>query len=479
MRFQKGVTLVELLVALLIMSTVVVGAQRLIDQYLNDTTSAVTAQHMSTVGQAAQSYIKDNYAAVSAVATATTPALIKISTLVTAGYLANGFTATNAHGQTVCVLVLEPTAGQLNALVVAEGGTAIDDLTLGGVASVLGAAGGGVYASDPTNLRGAMGGWATPIGNFANANASGQKCNGTAGTVSITAGHPVMALWFNGGDVTAGFLYRNSVPGHPELNQMNTALDMNGNAINNAATVQLNTVVTSGAACTTNGVVARDANGAVMSCQGGQWKSQGSAYWQDPVANYASLPACNAGIAWQTRVVQTPGVGSGPRAYTCNGASWQALAVDNNGNLTVAGTLTAANATVSGTATLDTLAGNLTISTTATEGSACSPNGRIARDANGLLLSCQSGVWKKQGTGGPGLNTGQPGSFCAPGVYCGRSSGAALCFTSYTTTTIDPFGGSTTTTTEVVTTNVTWGGWWYSASYNPAIVCQSGLIWYN
>ena len=406
MRFQRGVTLIELLVALLIMSTVVVGTSRLVDQYLNDTTSAVTAQHMATVGQAAQSYIQDNYAAVSAVATAATPALIKVSTLTGAGYLTNGFSATNSHNQTVCVLVLEPTPGQLNALVVSEGGTAIDDLTLGGIASVIGAAGGGVYASDATNLRGAMGGWITPIGSFANANASGQRCDGSAGNVAITAGHPIMALWFNGGDVTAGFLYRDPVPGHPELNQMNTALDMNNNAINNAATIALNTIVVNGAVCTTNGVVARDANGAVMSCQGGTWKSQGSAYWQDPVPNVGILPACNAAVAWQTRIVQVPTIGTGPRGYTCNGASWQALAVDDSGNLMIPGGLTvngnttlgdAVTDTVSipGTATINKLAGNLEVTVTVTEGAACSPNGRIARDGNGLLLSCQSGVWKR------------------------------------------------------------------------------------
>ena len=37
-----------------------------------------------------------------------------------------------------------------------------------------------------------------------------------------------------------------------------------------------------------------------------------------------------------------------------------------------------------------------------TEGSGCSFNGLIARDINGLILSCQSGAWKR-GSGGGGL----------------------------------------------------------------------------
>lgn len=436
-RRQRGTTLLELIIALAIMSGIMTGLYQLVDVFNQNTKSAVVSQHMSTVGQAAQAYIKDNYSAVSAVATATAPALIRVSTLTSTNYLQTGFTAANSYGQTVCVLVLQPAANQLAALVVAEGGTAIDDLTLGQIASTMGASGGGVYSTAATTLKGAMGGWSTAVGNFANANASGLHCDGTAGAVAIAAGRPIQALWFANGDVTSGFLYRSSVAGHPELNQMQTALDMNSNAINNAATIGLNTVVTQGNACTTNGVVARDAAGAVMSCQSGTWNSQGSAYWKDPVANVAALPACNASAAWQTRIVRTPTVGSGPRGYTCNGATWQPLAVDDSGNLTIAGTMTAAtaaitgNATVSGTSTLNALAGNLTVTTTATVGAACSPNGRIAQDGTGLLLSCQSGSWQKaQGAGGTGWNAlvapllGRSVS-CSSGVWYGAISVAA------------------------------------------------------
>ncbi|MDK9702576.1 MAG: shufflon system plasmid conjugative transfer pilus tip adhesin PilV [Sulfuritalea sp.] len=381
---QNGITLLELVIALGLMAGVMTGLYQLVDTFNQNTRTAVVSQHMSTVGQAAQAYIKDNYSAVSAVATATTPALIRVSTLSGANYLQSGYSVSNTYNQNVCVLVLQPVANQLAALVVAEGGTAIDDLSLGQIAALMGAAGGGVYSSATTTLKGAMGGWSTGVGNFANANAAGLHCDGTAGAVSIAAGHPIMALWFAGGDVTSGFLYRNAVAGHPELNQMQTALDMNSNAITNAATVALNTVVTTGAACATNGVVARDTNGAVMSCQSATWQPQGSAFWKDPVANAAALPTCNAGAAWQTRVVQTPTTGSGPRAYTCNGTTWQPLAVDDSGNITIAGT-----------ATINNLAGNLTITPTAAVGAACTPNGRLAQDGTGLLLTCVSAVWTK------------------------------------------------------------------------------------
>ncbi|MFB0936063.1 MAG: shufflon system plasmid conjugative transfer pilus tip adhesin PilV [Propionivibrio sp.] len=344
-RSQRGVTLLELLVTLGIIGAVMAGVAKLADQYIDDTKGALTAQQMVTVGNAAQAYIKDNYTTVMANATATTPAIITVPMLTAAGYLQSGFSTTNNYGHSVCVLVLEPTANNLNALVVAEGGTAIDDLTLGSIASGIGAAGGGIYASAPTTLRGAMGGWSTAVGNFANANASNLKCDGTAGTPTLAAGHPIMALWFANGDITSGFLYRNDVPGRPELNTMNTPIIM--------ASVQ-----TSGAACATTGSIARDANGLVLSCQSGTWKSQGASYWQDPVASVGALPACNASIAWQTRVVQTPGVGTRPRAYTCNGAgTWQPLALDNSGNLVLEGS-TIAGAGAAGSYGAYTVQGN-------------------------------------------------------------------------------------------------------------------------
>jgi len=380
---QRGVTLIEVLASLTVIAALTAGVARLMDQYGDDTKSAITAQHISAVGMAAQAYIKDNYAVIQAAATPTTPALITVPMLVATGYLSPGYSTANNYGQSTCVLVLEPTANMLNGLVVTEGGTTINDLTLGSIAGLVGANGGGVYSDSPTLLRGAMGAWATLIGNYANANASGQKCDGTAGTPSITAGHPIMALWFSNGDVSSGFIHRNAVAGHPELNTMNTPLLMSAT-----------TVVTPGTACTDNGAIARNTNGAVMSCQSLIWKSQGSAYWEDPVATYSALPVCSATNAWQTRVVEIPTTGSGPRAFTCDGSSWKALALDDAGSLTIP-----ANLTVGGTATLNALNGNLQVTATAVEGGACSGEGRIAASTttSGLLLSCQSSTWKSQG----------------------------------------------------------------------------------
>ena len=382
MKKQAGVTLLEVVIALGIMSVVVAGTAALIDRSSADTRAAVAAQQLRTVGDAANAYIKDNYIAVMANATATQPALIRVSDLVAGGYLTAGATPANAYQQNQCVLVLEPIANNLTALVVTEGGTTIDDITLGGLAGLIGAAGGGVYSTDTTTVRGAMGGWSLATGNYANANNLNQHCDGTAGAVSFAAGHPAEALWFANGNITSGFLYRAAVPGHPELNQMDTPLQMG------AGTVQ-----TSGGACTATdlGKLARDASGKVLMCDGSNWKQQGSAFWGDPVQRVTdpdgtgpitglSTTTCNASLAGQVRMVLQNAAGTTltpPRDYACDGSSWNSVGIDDQGLLLIPGIVT--------------------------EGAACpngvADNGRVGRDTNGLLLTCQSGSWAKQGSG--------------------------------------------------------------------------------
>lgn len=456
---QRGVTLMELLVTLGLMSVLMVGLVNLLDNASDDAKSSVTALHAKTIGDAAGAYIKDNYGPLTSVATAGQPVLLRVSDLVATGYLTNGASAVNPRGQTTCVLILQPTANKLLGLVATEVGDTIDDLTLGQIASTIGGSGGGIYSTDPTILRGAMGGWEMPIGAFANPNHLGQRCDGTPGDIVFSAGHPVMALWFADGAEASATLYRDAVPGNPSLNTMNTPILMG------AGTIQVE-----GSACATSGALGRDAAGAVLACESGEWKKGGSAYWKDPVASFGNLPACDASGLGHTRVVRTPGTGSGARAYSCDGTgNWQALGLDDSGNITIPGTATISQANVSR------LGGNLEITSTAVEGTACSPNGRIARNTNGLILSCQSGVWRSFGIG---HNSGLPGTFCNHTTYCGRSTGAALCHTATC------YGGSCSGAGPYNKTgNVQWsflgfgtydlrvGTFWYQ--------CMGGVTWMN
>lgn len=257
---QAGVTLLEVMLSLGVIAMVTVGLNQLSDRFSDDTKSSVEAGQVRTFGEATKSYIKDNYAAVQSVATATAPALIDVPTLIAAGKLPTGYQSINAYGRSTCALVLEPTANRLQAMVITEGGAALGDVSLGSVAAVIGGSGGGVYTSDATQIRGAVGGWVVPVATFDNvANNLGKKCDGSAGNVRMTAGRPVMALWFENGDTSSAFVARDAVPGRPELNAMSTPLVMNS-------------VQTLNAACSAGGAIAQDGGGAIMSCQGGAWK---------------------------------------------------------------------------------------------------------------------------------------------------------------------------------------------------------------
>lgn len=322
---QGGFTLMEMIAAMVVMGSVMVGVYSLSEQSLNNTKSSVLALHLRTVGDAANQYINAKTTAIMThlAANPTTPYLIEVGDLTAGGYLPSGYSSRNSEGQIACVLVLKK-GNNLNALVVTEGGNTIDDLTLGQIAATIGGSGGGIYSSATTTVKGAMGGWSFPVGDFANANSKGKKCVGPLGAVTIEKGHPAMALWLTEPQ-DAATLYRNTVPGNEALNTMNTPIIMGAPAIK-----------TEGSACggvsDPDGAIARAPDGSVLSCvkPGNTWQKPGGTYWRDPVSNFASLPTTDPDGA--VRMTRDTG-----RAFVWNatGAAWRALAVDQNGDLNV------------------------------------------------------------------------------------------------------------------------------------------------
>jgi len=354
MKGQKGITLVESIATLGIMSAVAVGTVVLSGQYTEDTRTAGAAEHMRAVAEAAQYYVRDNRAAIMAAATATTPVMLSTATLSGAGYLPPGFSSSNAFRQDVCALVLEPIAGTLNTLVVAEGGDALNDVTLAHFASMMGASGGGRFASAGTVLTGAGGSWTLPLADFNNrTNTIGRRCdNVTAGAVQVAIGTPVYAQWMSATDTAdPGFLSRDVVPGNPGANTMQTNINMGGNRITN-----LN-VAAAGNTCgagVNNGELSSGSRNELLVCNAGLWERQGMTYWGANVTNYSNLPACNASNMGETRrVTAISGL------FVCSGLRWDSALNESNNfslpqHLQVAG-----NATVSGAATIG---GNATIS---------------------------------------------------------------------------------------------------------------------
>lgn len=355
---------------------------------------AATAQQLKQMDDAVQGFVQTNFATIKTTATASVPYGISVAALQTAGYLPAGFASLNPYGQTWAAQVLQPSAGNLQALVLSSGGIAIGATKLAQIASQTGSQGGfvpyaGQFAIAPgtgmsnANAYGVYGGWQVSLIGYTNPG----------------SGHLVGLNYFNNGSLTNSYLYRNAVPGNPGLNTMNTPLIM--------AAVQ-----TTGSACTTAGAIAQDGSGAVVSCQGGVWKSSASAsYWKDPVPAESALPSAgnNKGDVRLSNLDQ--------RAYAWSGSAWVPLAIDMNGNMLVPGVLTANQMQINGVATV---------------GAVCSPNGLVAQNGSGVLLSCQSSVWQQQGWS-PGVFHDVTASRSA-GVSYTNNTGKAILDTVYINT---------------------------------------------
>ncbi len=371
-RTQQGMTVVETMGALAIASVLLLGLSTMIDTSLDDVKGQQAGLHQEQVVNAASKYISANYADLVTTTAGGTVGTITVAQLKAAGFLANSFSNTNVFHQTPCVLVRQPASGKLDTLVAAYGGMAIPDRDIPMVAMYAGQGGGYISNAVPGTARGAS--WELTTTDY-----QGVACGGTTvltGAAANDGGHLVSSLFYDGpGQLSTDFLYRSEVLGRPELNQMKAPIHMVPGT--NAQAVEGDTTDPRCTVASGTGKIAVDASGYVLSCQSGVWKRQGSASWKDPVPSYGDLlPTGNT--VGDVRMITDKN-----RAFTWgwNGSSfsWLPLAVDQNDNLLVPETMTA----------------NLVkLNQIAVKNDPCTDNGMIARDATGLILSCQSGSWR-------------------------------------------------------------------------------------
>lgn len=312
--------------------------------------AAAAASQLVIVNEAAAQYVKDNSAAIAAQATATVPVSITGQMLINAGNL-RGFSPTNVFGQTWLVQVAQPSAGVLQTIVQSVGGRAITDRRqLVQIAAQAGAQGGFVpYAGQngdasmsPNNAYGAFGAWGPlPLGGvFTNPG----------------SGHLFSLLSFNGANMNNSYLYRVQVPGHPELNNMQTDLGLTDTGgtkhnITGVATATADTLQTTG-------------GGQFNSDQGGSLELGGN----------------NSQAGTGTPYIDFHLAGQGTQDYNTR------IVNDSNNHVTIAGANGQGSLGVQGTIQ----PGNI-----ANPGTPCPKNGAAAAnaDGSGLWLSCQYGTW--------------------------------------------------------------------------------------
>ncbi|WP_443112976.1 shufflon system plasmid conjugative transfer pilus tip adhesin PilV [Herbaspirillum seropedicae] len=329
---QRGIALIEVLGALAIGAALVMGLSSVMDTSLEDVKGQQAAYHQSQIVAAAQKYIAANSASLqSALPAASSLMAVGVPQLIAGKFLATGTLTKNVYGQTPCLLIRQPdpagAPGQFDALVVTSGGTPIPSKAIAMIAANAGPGGGYISTADPGNARGSN--WSNSTAFYRSTTCAGGS-NLSGG--SADGGHLASNLFYDGpGQVAADFLYRNAVPGRPELNRMNTPIRMASTAL-----VALGSSCLNSAGVAEAGMAIDSATRGLAVCgAAGVWTSP--TQWKNPVASYASLPAAGNSVG-DVRMV------SGlSRAFTYNGSGWVALAVDQNGDLNVPATMTARN----------------------------------------------------------------------------------------------------------------------------------------
>lgn len=311
---QSGMSLLEILAAIAVGTVLFIGLTDMIDVSLEDAKGQQAAHHQAQLVNAAQKYIAENYAdLMDQTSTGTVKAINVLPDL--RPFLPYGFVNQNTYRQSTCVLVRQ-NGGKLNALVVTYDGMQIPDRSIAAVAMNAGQGAGYINTTDFGRARGPS--WSfntTPYRNVACA--GGIPLAGGEGD----AGHLVSNIFYDGpGRLSTDFLYRDPVPDRPELNRMNVPLQMG-----NAGLVDL------GDGCGSQIALAiENTTRDVVVCDSGKWRYTTSS-WKEPVSTYgalASVPKKDGDV----RVALNTG-----RAFVYDSGTnrWNALAIDQNGDLSV------------------------------------------------------------------------------------------------------------------------------------------------
>lgn len=320
-----------------------------VSSYMIDQTRAtVAATQAKRVQQAVNLYIKENHDTIAAKATATTPFVFGVPELISAGYLPTGFSTQNGFSATYQTRVFEPTADKLNSMTFLNGGVKLSKSLARKIAIGVGSDGGIIEGN---TAKGALGSWTTNLSAF--------------GGYNPGEGSVVIAGFYNNGIKVSDYLYRKAVPGHPELNTMNTALNLGGNNITNAATTTtttLNSTNTNATTVTATNVNSQTTRTAGETYTGGWFRTTGDTGWYNEKWGGGFNMTDNTWIrAYNNKSIYT-------------GGQLQAGTVKSNGRMT---------------------AGEyIQVNGIAVAGASCPSNGLLGRDATGGTLSCQSGVWK-------------------------------------------------------------------------------------
>ncbi len=304
------ILLIAAMVGIAIMLPSMVGMQH---TAFTDQVAQVEAGQLAHIDNAALQYEYGYMASLSAPGSTHT---VSVQTLIQQGYLPPGTSAVDAMGDPISIEYQADSSGNVTGYVVAQGAYRYPDADAGQILLDLGDRGG--YVPE-VPVAGQVAGTIYGTGRTWQA----------AAPAGIGPGSIDVKVESNAAQQAddSRFLWRVPAP-TAAGNTMSTPLI-------------LGAVETPGRACANTGAIAQDGTGALVSCQGGTWTAVGGGHWRAPVATFAALPGSGNQNGDVRLTLDTD------RAFAWSGSSWQALAVNQNGNLHVPGHLYAENGQVS------------------------------------------------------------------------------------------------------------------------------------
>lgn len=251
LRRQRGLTLIETALVLAVAAITMGFFVRMLADNAEVMRAKGVSEKMVEVFDAASRYIKVNNSDLVSLPVGSMRVIlagrpdstssVPSNSLQATGFLPQGFIDRNSYNQrhALIVRVVNTSVGpRLDAIVNTYGGTKIPDRQLSKIAGFLGASGGYVpkkpLTGDANMIIGSYGGWRSAISNW------GSTSNPAEGSVVTT-------LAFKAGeDGIAPYLYRDQIVGKPEVNAMNTAINMQGHDLNQVGTINAATANVSG-----------------------------------------------------------------------------------------------------------------------------------------------------------------------------------------------------------------------------------------
>jgi len=237
-RLRPGATLFETLLTLIVAGGVLAAGATAINERSFDIRDKASADHLRILTEGAQRMLRENYARLANPAAVPATRLVFQAGAATQGgidlapYLPPGFTAAdatsrNAYRQRWRIVTNRTGAGQnvrVDAVVVLSEAADSFPLRQGGTVSrregaIIGLAGPNAGVVDGGVVRGAFGGWQIDGAALLPA---GPGALGPADRIAVV-------LSADRGGVFGEYLHRQAVPGFPELNRMQTNIDMAGN----------------------------------------------------------------------------------------------------------------------------------------------------------------------------------------------------------------------------------------------------------